>query len=204
MNVGGKELSVRGWLVRRAALAADGYVFVDDPAAAIAELGARRHRVDLFTFAQDLPDTAPLYPYPMECDNVAAVPVSTFEHWCTRQIKDKTRNRLRHAWRSGVMVREVPFDDVLVRGIAAIYNESAARQGRRFKHHGKPLDAVRRENATFLDQSVFLGAFLGDELIGFAKLVKARRQAGFMQIIAKMAHRDKSPTNALVASAVAV
>jgi hypothetical protein len=204
MNVCGKEISIQGRLVRIARLAADGYEFLDDPAATIAGLSAQRRRVDVFTFVQELPDTARKYDFPMESDNVAAVPVSTFERWRTRQIKDKTRNMLRRAEKSGVVVREVPFDDALVRGIAAIYDESPMRQGRGFKHYGKSLELVRRENATFLDRSVFLGAFVGDDLVGFAKVVKARHQAALMQILSMIAHRDKAPTNALIARAVGV
>ena len=204
MNVCGKEIRIRGRLVRIAELAADGYEFVDDPAAAIAGLKAQRGRRDLFTFVQELPDTAPKYQFPMEWDNVAAISVSTFEHWHARQIKDKARNMIRRAEKSGLVVREVPFDDVLVRGIAEIYNETPIRQGRHFKHYGKSLDLIRRENASFLDRSVFVGAFVGDCLVGFAKIVRARHQAALMQILSMIAHRDKSPTNALIARAVRV
>jgi hypothetical protein len=198
------DLSVRGRLVRIASLAGEGYDFLDDPAEVIERLAAHRPRIDVFTFAQELPDTTPRHAYPLEWDNVAAVPVSTFEHWRTRQVKDKTRNMLRRAERSGVEVREVPFDDALVQGIVTIYNEQPTRRGRRFKHYGKSLDQVRRENATFLGRSVFLGAFVGGELIAFAKVVKARHQAGLMQILAMIAHRDKAPTNALIAGAIRV
>jgi hypothetical protein len=204
MNAREPDVSVHGRFVRIAGLAADGYEFLDDPPAAIDQLRAEGRHIDLFTFAQELPETVPHYDYPMEWDNVAAVPVSTFEHWRTRQVKDKTRNMLRRADRAGVVVREVPFDDALVRGIATIYNEWPMRQGRRFKHYGKSLDLVRRENATLLDRSVFLGAFVGDDLVGFAKVVKARRQAALMQILAMLAHRDKAPANALIARAVRV
>ena len=68
-------------------------------------------------------------------------------------------------------LREVPFDDVLVKGIWEIYNETPVRQGREFPHYGKDLETVHREEATFLDRSVFIGAFLQERLIGFVKLV---------------------------------
>jgi hypothetical protein len=103
-----------------------------------------------------------------------------------------------------VVVREVPLDDALVRGISAIYNESPIRQGKRFWHYGKDLDAVRRMNGTFLNQSIFIGAFFQDHLIGFVKLVTDEdgSQAGLMQIVSMIKHRDKAPTNALIAHAV--
>lgn len=202
MKVCGHDITVDGRLVRIAHLAADGFEFLKDPQAILAGLPQCGRPVDLFTFTQELPETAPRYGYPVEWDNVAALPISTFEHWWTRQINDKTRNMVRRASKKGVVVREVPFDDDLVRGIAGIYRESPVRQGKPFRHYGKDLDSLRREHATFLDRSTFLGAFLGDELIGFVKLVDAERQTALMQIISMISHRDKAPTNALIAQSV--
>lgn len=104
----------------------------------------------------------------------------------------------------GIVVREVPFDDALVRGISAVYDESRVRQGKPFWHYGKDLETVRRENGTFLERSVFIGAFLGDNLVGFAKLVcdPEESRAGLMQIVAMIRHWDKAPTKALIAQAV--
>ena len=98
----------------------------------------------------------------------------------------------------------MPFDDALVQGIWEIYNESPVRQGRPFPHYGKDIDTVRKEEATFLDSSIFIGAFLGNKLIGFVKLVydETRTQAGAMNILSMLQHRDKAPTNALIAQAV--
>ena len=103
-----------------------------------------------------------------------------------------------------MVVREIPFDDALVRGIHSVYNESPIRQGKRFWHYGKDLEAVRRMNGTFLDRSIFIGAYFQDNLIGFVKLVsdEDRGQAGLMQIVSMIQHRDKAPTNALLAQAV--
>ena len=103
-----------------------------------------------------------------------------------------------------MVVREVPFDDALVQGISEIYGESPVRQGRRFPHYGKSLESVRQMSSTFLDTSVFIGAYLGEKLIGFIKLTAddTRTQAGLMHIVSMIQHRDKAPTNALVAQAV--
>ena len=105
---------------------------------------------------------------------MAALPVSTFDHWMTHQIDFKVRNKVRKAAKNGVVIREVSFDDDLVKGISAIYNESPIRQGKRFWHYQKELEAVRRMNATFLDRSIFIGALFEDSLIGFVKLVPMR------------------------------
>ena len=77
-------------------------------------------------------------------------------------------------------------------------------QGRRFAHYGKSLETVYQEEATFLDHSIFIGAFFENKLIGFVKLVtdETMTQAATMNIISMIAHRDKAPTNALIAQAV--
>jgi hypothetical protein len=204
MIVCGKEIRVQGRLIRIARLEGDKYEFVEDPESLLDGLRKSGMRIDLFTFMQRLPETTPKYAYPMEWDNFAAVPVSTFDHWWMEQIGFKARNKAKQAEKKGVTLREVPFDLALVKGIWEIYNETPIRQGRRFPHYGKDLDTVYREEATFLDRSVFIGAFLGGNLIGFVKLVadETGTQAGLMNILSLVAQRDKAPTNALIAKAV--
>ena len=204
MNVRGKDLVIEGRLIRIARLAHERFEFLDDPSLAVAALREVRSGIDLFTFLPTLPPVSPEYEYPMEWDNVAALSISTFEQWWNHQIDAKTRNMVRRAEKKGLVVREVPFDDALARGIWEIYNECPLRQGRIFPHYGKDLDAVHRMSATFLDVSIFIGAYLDDKLIGFMKLTwdDARSQAAVMHIIAMVAHRDKAPTNALIAQAV--
>ncbi len=204
MNVCGLDIRVRGRLIRMAGVAADTYEFVEDPHPVLEAMTRSRERIDLFTFMQRLPDTSPKYPYLMEWDNLAVLPLSTFDHWWMKQINDKTRNMARRAGKKGVTFREVPIDEAFVRGVWAIYNECEVRQGKRFPHYGKDLETVRKETATFLDRSVFLGAYCDDTLIGFAKLHchQARIQAGIVSILSLVQHREKSPTNALIAEAV--
>ena len=178
--------------------------FLTDPEATIRELKSSDTRVDVFTFMQDLQHTTPLYDYPMEQDNLAALPVSSYDHWFAKQIDNKTRNMIRRAEKKGVTVGEVPFDDDLVRGISEIYNESPMRQGKPFWHYRKDLDVVRRENGTYLDRSTFIAATVDGSVVGFAKLVEDedRQQVALMQILAMVSQRDKAPTNALIAQAV--
>jgi hypothetical protein len=71
-------------------------------------------------------------------------------------------------------------------------------------HYGKDFETVKRENQTFVENSHFIGAFYKSELIGFVKLVHDRTYSSLMQIISKVSHRDKAPTNALMARAVQV
>jgi hypothetical protein len=111
---------------------------------------------------------------------------------------------VRRGEKKGVVVREVPFDDELVRGIWEIYNESPVRQGRPFPHYGKDIDTLWKMKATFLESSIFIGAFLDGKLIGFVKLTvdDTQSQAGVMHILGMIQHRDKAATNGLIAQAV--
>src|SRR6267142_3385753 len=171
MNVCGRDIQVQGQLFRIARLDGDKYKFLDDPEPVLAGLRKSDARVDIFTFMQKLPESAPKYDYPVVIDNLAVLPVTTFDDWWTKTIGFKARNKAKQAQKKGVEIREVPFDENLAKGIWEIYNESPVRQGRRFPHYGKSLDAVRRMSATFPDSSGFIGAFLGEKLIGFIKLV---------------------------------
>lgn len=204
MRLEGKNVDVDGWLLRIGRLAAEGFEYVGDPEVMLADIVRTRSRMDLFTFIQRLPATTPDYNYPMEWDNLAALPVTTFEHWWNRQIHGKTRNMVRRSEKKGLILREVAFDDALVRGIWEIYNECPVRQGKPFPHYGKDVGAVRQMSGTYLDSSIFIGAFFEEKLVGFVKLTidETRSQAAVMHIISLMAHRDKAPMNALIAESV--
>lgn len=204
MNIGGRETLVRGRLVRIARLEGDGLELPADMNAVIDGMGKAKAGIDIFTFMQLLPHTQPQFSFPMEWDNVAALPVSTFDHWLTKQIDFKVRNKARKGEKNGLSVREVAFDDALVRGISEIYNETPVRQGKAFWHYGKDLETVKRENSTFLESSILIGAFFQGSLVGFLKVVvdADRGQASVMQILSMLKHRDKAPTNALIAQAV--
>ncbi len=204
MRVCGKEIRVEGRLIRIARLEAEKYKFVDDPLPIIESLKKSEDRIDLFTFMPRVVDIGAVYSYPAEWDNLAVLAISTFDKWWTQQVDAKTRNMVRKSEKKGITIKEIPFEDTLVRGIWEIYNECPIRQGRPFSHYGKDIETVRREESTFLDSSLFLGAFLGERLIGFVKLTtdETQTQTGLMNIVSMIQHRDKAPTNALIAQAV--
>ena len=206
LKIGKREIRVNGRFPRIAKIEGDKYCFLDEeePAFIIENLKKCGERIDLFTFVQKVTDPSPKYDYPWEWDNFAALPVTDFDHWWKKQIKDKTRNLVRKAEKKGVTVKEVPFSESLAEGILAIYNESPIRQGKRFPHYGMKLDQIFDYAGSFPDQSKFIGAFLGEELIGFIKLTidETKTQAGLMHILSMLQHRSKSPTNALLAQAV--
>jgi len=202
--ISGKEIRVSGRAVRVGRLDGEKFRFLEEPEQVIAALSKARTRIDLFTFIPRLSESIPSYPYPMEMDNFAAITLTTFDEWWNKQLGFKARNKAKQAEKKGVVIRETPFSDELVRGICEIYNECPIRQGRRFPHFGKDLAKVHHEEATYLESSVFIGAYLGDRLIGFIKLLidETGTQAGLLNIVSLISERDKAPTNALVAAAV--
>lgn len=203
-NILGKDVQVYGRFLRIARIDGEKYTYLDDPDSFLATMQEREIRADMFTFLQKLPDTTPRYSYPMENDNLAVLDVSTFEHWWNSQIRSYPRNRARQAGKRGVVMRELQYGEELLRGICAIYNETPVRQGRRFPHFGMTMDRAREYAGTFLDRSIYIGAFLGDTMIGFLKLSmdESRTQACLVHILSMVEHKDKAPTNALIAEAV--
>ena len=194
VSVCGRNVVIRGGLLRVAQLEGDSYEFTDNPAELVRGLSDGGHSADLFTFVQ------------MEMDNYAGQEIVSFDHWWNKKMGFKARNKAKQAEKKGVILRETPFGDELSEGIWKIYNETPIRQGRKFGHYGKDRSQVYREEATFLDRSVFVGAYFEEELIGFIKLVadETNTQAGLMNIVSMIAHRDKAPTNALVAQAARI
>jgi hypothetical protein len=190
--------------VKIARLDGEKFLFADDPEEAIRAVRNAKQRVDLFTFIQRATEPKPQYNYPMEWDNLAALPISTFDEWWNQQLGFKARNKAKQAQKKGVEIREVAFGDELVKGIWEIYNETPVRQGRKFPHFGKDFETVYHEESTYLDESIFVGAFLGERLVGFIKILidRAGNQAGLLNIVSLISERDKAPTNALVAAAV--
>lgn len=206
MEVCGKDVQIQGKLLRIGYIDGDKYNFPEVPEAFVAGLRECGKRVDIFTFMQRLPDTSPKYSYPMEWDNLAALRVTTFDHWWNNQIRSYPRNRARQAGKRGVVLREIPCDEALFAGICGIYNESPIRQGKPFPHYGMTIEKARAYASTFPDRSIYVGAFVGETMIGFIKLVtdESHTQACLVHILSMMQHKDKAPTNALIAQAVRV
>lgn len=160
-------------------------------------------KADVFSFSGALAEQTKVPGARCEIDNVAVIDTQDFKAWW-EGLPQEARKNTRRAAKRGVTVDVVSFDDVLVRGIKTIYDEAPIRQGRRFWHYGKDIETVRRENGTYLDRSVFLGAFAEGQLIGFMKWVRVGDVARIMQILCMNAHQDKRPIIALIAKAAEV
>ncbi len=177
---------------------------VEDPEVALTKMRQAGLRADIFTFAQKLPDPAPRYHYPYVWDNIASIPTSNFKEWWEQRLPQETRKNVRRSVKRGVVVREVEFNDEFLRGVVEINNETPIRQGRPFWHYGKSFEVVKKDYSTLLDRSVYIGAFHGNDLIGFIKMVYMGEIAGVLQIVCMNKHQDKRPANALITKAVEI
>lgn len=201
----GQTYEIRRGPVTVLALEDEWYEDVRDPAAVIERL--REHPAvcpDIFTFWQRVPDIEPKYSYHREWDEIAVLPITSYDHWWNDQIKSRVRSQIRKAEKEGVVVRETTFDDEFVRGMTAIFNEAPVRQGRPFWHYGKDLETVRRQFSRYLNREHMIAAYYQGEMIGLVMLGDAGRFGLTGQIISSLHHRDKQTNNALVAKAVEV
>jgi hypothetical protein len=173
-----------------------------DPHDVLRRLPGAHPKPDLFTFAQRVPDTKPLFDFHTEWDNVAVIPVSSHNTWFREQISSASRRNIRASEKKGVVVRADQFDEKYIRGIVSIFSESPVRHGRKYWHYGKDFAAVQAENGTYRERSTFLGAYFKDEMIGYMKIVWDTHSAAIMQILSKMEFLDKRPNNALLSEAV--
>ena len=206
MDILGQRYAVTHGAAAILSLEDEWYEDVRDPAAVVEEL--RNHhkdfKPDLFTFWQRLPDTEPRFQYHMEWEEIAVLPVKSYDHWFKQQIKSRVRNQIRKAEKEGVMVRETGFDDNFVRGMTAIFNEAPVRQGRRFWHYGKSFETVKGQFSRYIHREHMISADYQGEMIGLIMLGNAGRFGLTGQIISAIKHRDKATNNLLIAKAVEV
>ncbi|MCW4047303.1 MAG: hypothetical protein NWE99_07055 [Candidatus Bathyarchaeota archaeon] len=161
--------------------------------------------VDIFTFIERrwcCSISSPPSSWPKTQDNIALLKVTTYKDWW-ENIGKKTRNMIRKAEKSGVKTQIAEPDEKFAEGIWRIYNETPIRQERAFSHYGDTLQNVK--NAVLSAQnSIFIGALLQDELIGFIQLIQGDKIGIISQILSLQKHFDKAVNNALVAKAVEV
>jgi len=206
MTINDKRIVIDGKVLRIAKLdpwfQQEWFEDIENPEMLIDAVQQSKARPDILTFWQRLPEENPKYSYRMEPDPIAALPIKSYSFWWEKQIDRKARNKIRKAEKKGVKVRMASFDDTFVRGMTSIFNETPIRQGRRFLHYGKDFETVKREFSRFLFREEIIGAYLGEELVGFIMVGDAGKYASLGQIISKIAYRDLAPTNALLAKAV--
>jgi hypothetical protein len=204
MLVDGHEIKITGKFIKTAELKEEWDIDLDDPESFIAKLKAAGIKADLFTFAQRLPDSKPKFSYVMEWDSVAAIPITTYDHWLKNQVAQNSRKKVGLAKRKNVELRICEFNDEFVRGILEIYHEAPIMHGKPNRQYHTDFETAKKLNSTFLDRAQFIGAFVNDELIAYIKLVHAGKYTRTMGILTKIAHRDKGAMNLLISKAVEV
>jgi hypothetical protein len=205
VEIGGQAYAVTRGAVTMVTLEDEWYDDVRDPEWVIKTLkSSRGFKPDIFTFWQRLPDIEPTHAFHIEWEEVAVLPIKSYDHWWNNQIKSRTRNQIRKAEKEGIVVRETVYDDDFVRGMTTIFNEAPVRQGRRFWHYGKDFETVKRQFSRFIFREHMIGAYYKNEFIGLIMLGNAGRYGLTGQIISTIRHRDKSTNNALIAKAVEV
>jgi len=205
-DICGRTVVVTGKWIRTAQIKDEDVVegvTVEDPDLFIIKLKESKLKADVFTFAQRPPEVTPKFDYHSEWDNWAAMPTTSFKDWW-ENLPQESRKNVRRAAKRGVVVKVTPFDYDLVKGVHRIYNRIPVRDGRPFWHFGKDVETVRRGLATYPDRSEFIGAYWGEELIGFVKMVYVDDVAMLFHLISMDEHYDKRPANALIAKAAEV
>ncbi|MDR0797373.1 MAG: hypothetical protein LBE70_01425 [Nitrososphaerota archaeon] len=164
----------------------------------------RDRDVDIFTFVERS-WCSPLALKPPDKwikneDNIALLQINTFGEWW-ENIGKKTRNMVRKAEKSGVNAEVTKPSDILAEGIWQIYNETPIRQGRTFSHYGQSLESVR--GMVFnTKNSIFINAYVKDELSGFIQLIFGDNLVVITQILSLQKHWDKAINNVMIAKAV--
>ncbi|HEY1248597.1 MAG TPA: GNAT family N-acetyltransferase [Nitrososphaera sp.] len=206
-----KSLIVSGKIIKTAELEQEWYDYVGEPEEIVEGLRKNSVKADIFTFWQGLPEVSaphltvtPRYKYYMEWDDIAVLPIKSYDYWWSKQTNSSIRGKVRKASKQGLIVRDAEFSEDFVRGMVDIFNESPIRQGKPFWHYGKDFETVKREFSRYLFREELFGAYYNDELIGFIMLAYGENFVYLGQIISKMKHRDKATNNALIAKAVEI
>jgi hypothetical protein len=206
LPIQGKNIVVRGKWIKTAIIDAEEWLEteVQDPELCLRELRQQRStglRADLFSFAQKLPSTTPKYKYHLEWDSVAVAPTSSFKEWW-ESLPQETRKNVRRAEKRGVVIEIKELDDRCLKDLVELNNDAPVRQGKAYYHYGKSLDQVRKDQESFPDRRALLFAYVGDTIVGFAKLVYRGDVAAILQFLPRASHQDKRPASALIARAV--
>ena len=147
VRIGDRLVIVVGRILRSAVIHDEVWLngdHLEDPIEAIAAIKKARIGADLFTFSEKIPHTEPRYPFHIEWDNFAAVPIHNYEQWW-ESLSQATRKNVRRASNKGVTVKTVPLDRALIEGVVSIYNETPIRQGRSFPKYGQGFDRVKAD-----------------------------------------------------------
>ena len=96
LDIAGQTFKIARGLLTTVQLEDEWFQEVEDPRRVIEALKSDPGAAaDIFTFCQRLPHTEPRFSYQREWESIAALPVTTYEQWWTKQIEGATRNQIR-------------------------------------------------------------------------------------------------------------
>jgi hypothetical protein len=159
---------------------------------------AKTNGLDIFTFWQRFPNVKPRYKWYTEWDCIAVLDVQYGYNYWWKHISKKTRNMVRKAKKKGVAVSVVEPNERFAKDVAKIYNESPMRRGKPFVHYGETWEKIYEGFIKLTDKVIFIGAYYGDELIGFAVIKRTPEYSLISQILSLQKHMDKAPNYALM------
>ena len=130
VDICGQTYAIANGPVTVMGLEDDWFEDVNDPEMVIEVLKeSSGFKPDIFTFWQRLPDVEPKHSFHIEWEEMAVLPIKSYDHWWNHQIKSRTRTQIRKAEKEGLVVKEASYNDDFVRGMTAIFNESAHAAG---------------------------------------------------------------------------
>jgi hypothetical protein len=154
--------------------------------------GGSAGSTDIFYFSRKKPQLLfQTLTISQEWERAAAISLTTAPRF-EGELPQETRKNVRRSQKRGVVVKVKGLDDDLVQAMVGVNKDSPVRQQRSFDHYGKTFDQVRKDQSSFLDRSDFICAYLGEELIGFLKLVYIGRVASILQLLPKASPRTKA------------
>ncbi len=208
IEVNGDQLTTRGKWLKIARIRGEEMreKEVNDPEAYLAALKNDKDRIlnaDIFSFVQKLPATQPKYPYPMEWESVAVIPLVSFKQWW-EGLPQESRKNVRRSQKRGVVIEVEEFDEKLIESIRKVNDDSPLRQGVKNAYYGLSVEETKNRYSEFVGRCDFICAYVGEEMIAFLHLVYRGDVAAILNLTSKPSHFDKRPSNALVARAVEI
>ncbi len=205
IELAGQTFSIDRGLITTVRLEDEWYEDLLDPDAVIEALKVTpKVNADIFSFWQRVPDVEPRYTFHRESEELAVLPIKSFDDWWNHQLKSRVRNLIRKSEKKGLVVKQTSYDDDFVKGMTDIFNETSTRQGRPFWHYGKDFETVKQQFSRYVYREQMIGAYYEGKMIGFIMLGDAGRFGITGQVLSSEKHRDKAPNNALIAKAVEV
>jgi len=136
-------------------------------------------------------------------ESIALLKLSTYDDWWNQSERHKVRNTVRKAGKAGVQVRQLDLRQLngIIDGLYEIYHDTPIRQGRRYIGYlvTKPQLRTRFRN---LQNSIVIGAFLDEKIVGFVHVILGDRGASVRSLVSIERYMGVGVNNAILASAI--